>query len=181
MKMIILEVFYLLQPPLVWWLFRRFAKRNVLGQMIAGVIVGCFNEFATAPLWDYHLRITIYKDTPLAVVLGWGVMFSLAVFISEKIYLRLFKRPVDIRDPRVFMCDTATALLIALPMETLAMKSGIWDYRYDLLQWDWGTIPLINMPVEALFGYCLLMLVGPSFVRLWGPILGGRQSETYTS
>ncbi len=173
MKMTILEIFYFLQPPLVWWLFRRFARRNVFGHMLAGVMIGAFNEFATAPLWDYHLKINIYKDTPLAVVLGWGVMFALVVFISEKVYAFVFKKPVELRDPRVLLCDLAAAVVIALPLEAIAMKSGVWDYRYDLLGWDWGTIPLINMPWEALFGYCLLMLVGPSFVRLWAPVFNG--------
>jgi len=178
MKLLIVEAVYLLQPPLVWWLFWRFAKRNVLGDMLAGIMIGAFNEFATEPLWNYHLKITIYKDTPLAAVLGWGVMFALVVFVSEKIYERLFRRPVNLRDPRVLLCDLLGAVIVALPLETFAMKLGAWDYNYEVLNWNWGTIPLIGMPWEALFGYCLLMLVGPSFVRLWSPVFEGRDVET---
>jgi hypothetical protein len=168
MKLILLEIYFFAQVPLVWYLFKRFAKRDVLGEMTAGVIIGAFNEFATAPLWAYHFRINIYKTTPLAVVLGWGVLFALVVFASEKLYQFLFKKPLtDIRDKRILLCDVVCAAAIAFPVETLSMRLGIWDYHYELLKWDWGTVPFFNMPYEALFGYCLLMLVGPSFVRLW--------------
>ena len=169
MKMILLEIFLFLQIPLTWYLFKRFAHRNVIGEMIAGTMVGAFNEFATEPLWDYHLHVTIYKgNTPLAVVLGWGVMFTLVTFISEKLYCAFLNKPrIAPRDKRIFLFDVVSAAIVAFPLETLGVKAGIWTYRYDRLQWDWGTVPFFNMPYEALFGYILLMLVAPTFVRYW--------------
>ena len=38
MKLILLELYLFAQVPLTWYLFRRFAKRNVLGEMIAGTM-----------------------------------------------------------------------------------------------------------------------------------------------
>ena len=96
MDLILLEIFAYVQIPLYWYLFKRFANRNVAGDMLAGTIIGAFNEFVTEPLWDYHFRITIYKDTPLAVVLGWGVMFTLVVFVSEKLYCWIL-RPFNLK------------------------------------------------------------------------------------
>lgn len=175
MKMILLEIVLFAQIPLTWYLFRRLAKRNVLGEMIAGAMIGAFNEFATAPLWDYHLHINIYKDTPLAVVLGWGVMFTLVTFISEKLYCAFLKLPrITPKDKRIFVFDVAAAALVAFPLETLGLKAGIWTYRYDRLGWDWGNVPFFNMPYEALAGYMLFMLVTPTFVRYWErPFEGG--------
>jgi hypothetical protein len=169
MKLIVLEIVLYLQIPLTWYLFRRFARRNVIGEMMAGVMIGAFNEFATEPLWQYHLHITIYKhNTPLAVVLGWGVMFTLVTFISEKLYCAFLKRPhIEGKDKRIFVFDVLAAAMVAFPLETLGIKAGIWSYRYDRLGWDWGTVPFFKMPYEALFGYCLLMLVAPTFVRYW--------------
>ena len=168
MKLIILEAIMYLQIPVVWYLFRRYAKKDVSGTMIAGVMIGIFNEFATEPLWDYHLALNIYKDTPLCVVLGWGVMFTLVAFISEKLYCAALKTgKMDPQDKRVLLFDVLAAAAIAFPTETLCLKLGIWDYRFDKLNWDWGTIPLVGMPWEALAGYCMLMLIGPSFVRAW--------------
>ncbi len=176
MKLLLLEIWFFVQIPLVWWAFRRFARRNVTGEMIAGTIIGVFNEFATQPLWNYHFRLNIYKDTPLAVVLGWGVLFTLVVHFSGALYRFFLKKErVDIRDKRVFLFDVIAAALIAFPVETLSLKLGVWDYRYDLLAWDWGSVPFFHMPWEALFGYCLLMLVGPSFVRLWEGVFEGER------
>jgi hypothetical protein len=167
MKLAILEAWFYLQVPFTWYVFRRFARRNVLGELMAGTIIGCFIEFATEPLWDYHFHFTVYKDVPPCIVLGWGVMFTLVVFVSEKIFKALFGAPPALTDKRVFLTDVFSAALIAFPIETVAMKLGVWDYNYGILNWSWGEVPFFKMPYEALFGYCLLMLIGPTFVRCW--------------
>jgi hypothetical protein len=168
MKLILFEIAMFVQVPVVWYLFKRYAGRVVTGEMIAGAMIGFFNEFATEPLWDYHLRLTYYKDTPVAIILCWAVMFTVVVFVSEKIYCFARKRKtIKPGDKTIFLCDLLAAALIAFPVETLGIKTGIWTYRYDRLNWDWGTVPFFNMPWEALYGYCLLMLIGPSFVRVW--------------
>lgn len=168
MKLILWEIWTYVQVPVMVYVFKRFAKRNVIGDLVAGSIIGLFIEFATEPLWDYHLQITIYKDTPLSIILGWGVMFTLVVFASEKLYLWILRRDtIKPYDKRIFLFDVVAAAAIAFPLETIGLKAGIWDYRYDLLQWDWGTVPFFEMPYEALVGYALLMLVAPTFVRYW--------------
>ncbi|MCK5358203.1 MAG: hypothetical protein KAJ48_07390 [Elusimicrobiales bacterium] len=174
MKLIIVEICFFLQIPLTWYLFKKFAKRNVLGQLMAGTMLGAFNEFATQPLWNYHLKINIYKDTPLCIVLGWGVMFTVVTFISEKLYCFFLKKEkIEDGDKRIFIFDVFAGSLFSFPMETILLKLGVWDYRYDLLNWNWGEIPFFKMPLEALFGYGLFMLIGPSFVRYWGKYFNG--------
>lgn len=167
MKLALLELWFYLQVPLTWYVFRRFARRNVLGELTAGAIIGCFIEFATEPLWDYHFRFTLYKDVPPGVILGWGVMFTLVVFVSEWLFRLFFRSRPELTDKRVFLTDVLGAALIAFPIETLALKLGVWDYNYGILNWNWGEVPFFKMPYEALFGYCLLMLIGPTFVRCW--------------
>src|SRR5690349_591417 len=107
MKLILLEIYSFLQIPMYIWLFKKYAHRDVIGDMIAGTMIGCFIEFSTEPLWTYHFKITVYKhNTPLAVVLGWGVMFTLVVFLSEKLYTWIFKEKQIIPyDKRIFLCD----------------------------------------------------------------------------
>jgi len=174
-QLILIEIFSFVQIPLYWWLFKKFANRNVLGDMIAGTMIGCFIEFATEPLWDYHFAITVYKDTPLSVVLGWGVMFTLVVFLSEKLYCWILqKKSIVPYDKRIFIFDVLGAVLIGFPLETIGLKAGVWDYRYDILDWNWGTVPFFNMPYEALVGYALLMLIAPTFVRYWQAAFEGR-------
>lgn len=169
LKLTLLEVWGLfVQVPLVWYLFKRFAKRNVSGEMIAAAIVGVVWEISTEPLWDYHFRLTFYRDTPVAVITGWMVMLTLIVRFSDWCYRRtLGLARVKYGDKRVFLYDIFAAACIALPMETAGAKLGVWTYRQDLLQWHWGLIPFFNMPYELLFGYSLLMLIVPTFIRYW--------------
>lgn len=175
MKLMFFEIWSYAQVPFFWYVFKRFANRNVMGDIIAGTIIGCFIEFATEPLWDYHLKFTLYKDVAPSIPLGWGVMFAIVVWLSEKMYCRILKKDtVAPYDKRIFIFDLIGAAAIALPLETIGLKSGVWDYREDLLQWNWGTIPFIEMPYEALVGYMLLMLVAPTFVRYWQAAFEGR-------
>jgi hypothetical protein len=176
MKLILMEIWSYAQLPLTVYLFKKFANRNVIGDMIAGTMLGCFIEFATEPLWDYHFRFTVYKDIAPSIVLGWGQMFAVVVFASEKLYMKLLKKPqVEPYDKKIFIFDVIAAVVIAVPLEKFGLAMGVWDYRLDLLNWNWGTMPFINMPYEAVFGYALLMLVGPTFVRYWqGSFEGAR-------
>lgn len=164
----IMEIWSFLQLPVAWLVFRKFAKRNVLGELIAGAIIGVFIEFSTEALWDYHFRITVYKDIPLCVILGWGLMFTLATYFSERLYRWVFRKDsVDDTDKRIFLTDAFSALAIALPLEKLGLVLGLWEYNPEIGQWEWGQIPFFDMPWEVLFGYTVLMLVGPTFVRHW--------------
>lgn len=169
MKLILLEVWGLFfQAPLVWWLFRRYGRRNVTGEMIAAAIIGVVWEISTEPLWDYHFKVNFYRDAPVAVITGWMVMLTLIVCLSEKLYdLVLRKKGIVPGDKRIFIFDIISAMIVALPMETAGAKLGVWTYRQDLLKWDWGFIPLFNMPYELMFGYSLLMLIAPTFIRYW--------------
>ena len=168
MKLVLWEIWSYLQIPVVWWMFWKFAHRKVGGSMAAGAIIGCFLEFSTEPLWNYHFRFTIYKDIPPGVILGWGVLFTLVTFASEKMYMKILKVPGVIpHDKRIFLFDVVAAIAIAFPMETIGLKQGVWDYNYDILKWNWGTVPFFHMPYEAVLGYALLMLVAPTFIRYW--------------
>jgi hypothetical protein len=170
-----MEVYSYLQVPLIAWIFWKFAKRNVIGDIIAGCMIGCFIEFTTEPLWNYHFKLTIYKDTPPGIILGWGVMFTLAVFLSEKLYCWFFSRPnIKPYDKRIFLTDVLAAPIIGLPLEKLGMLTGVWDYNYPVLHWSGITVPLFQMPLEALVGYALLMLIAPTFVRYWQGAFEGR-------
>ncbi len=164
----VLEVWSYLQVPVVALLFWKLAKRNVVGDLAAGMIVGVFFEFATEPMWNYHFHFAIYKDTPPGVVFGWGVMFTVAVFLSEKLYVWLFKEPAIIPfDKRIFLTDIMAMPLISIPFEKFGLMAGVWDYNYAVLGFSGKNIPFIGMPVEVFVGYIFLMLVAPTFVRYW--------------
>jgi hypothetical protein len=163
-----MEVLSYVQAPLTALLFWKLAKRNVVGDLIAGSIVGMFVEFASEPLWNYHFKLTIWKDVSPGIIMGYGVLLTLAVFFSEKLYKWWFKQPkVQPYDKRIFITDILAAAWIALPLEKIGMITGVWDYNQDILQWSSIYIPIVNLQIEVLVGYALLMLIAPSFVRYW--------------
>jgi hypothetical protein len=92
----------------------------------------------------------------------------LVIFVSEKLYRAvLHTSRIRLEDKRLFLFDVAAACLIAFPMEMMGLKSGVWTYNQNVLNWTWGTIPFFQMPYEALVAYALLMLIAPTFVRRW--------------
>lgn len=168
MLLAIMEIWSYAQPLLCWYLFRKYAKRNVLGDIIAGTIIGCFWEYSTEALWTYNFKINIYKDIPIGVPLGWGVLLTCAVFVSEKLYHLFFKLDrIKSNDKRIFITDLIAAVVIGLPFEKLGLATGVWQYNYDVLGWGPARIPIFDMPYEVLVGYALLMLIAPTFVRYW--------------
>lgn len=168
MTLIVCEIVGFIQAPLVWYLYKRYAGRNMAGEMIASAIVGVVWEIATEPLWDYNFVVTYYRDCPVAGLTGWMIMFPTVVYFSERFYCAVLKKDKLLsHDRRIFIFDVITAALVCLPLETAGAKLGVWTYRQDLLKWDWGFIPFFNMPWEIIFGYSLLMLIAPTFVRYW--------------
>ena len=168
MSLLFWEIWSYAHVPLVWYLFKRYARRDVSGSILAGALIGVFLEFSTEPLWTYHFRFTIYKDIAPSIFLGWGVLFTLVLFVSETLYKAVLRTArVRTGDKRLFVFDVAAACVIAFPMETIGHKAGVWDYNHGVLNWSWGTVPFFEMPYEALAAYALLMLIAPTFIRRW--------------
>ncbi|MBI4052043.1 MAG: hypothetical protein HY400_06020 [Elusimicrobia bacterium] len=177
MPLILSEIASYITIFLVWYLFRKLGKRNVTGDMIAGTMVGVFSEFAVEPLVDYHFKITFYKDTPVIIPIAWGMMFTLTTFLSEKLYYFFLKKHAILpKDKRIFIFDVLAGILVGFPLETIGTNIQLWHYRFDKVDWDWGIIPLLNMPLEVLLAYALIMLTAPTFVRYWQGAFEGRQS-----
>ncbi len=176
MKLILMEAAGFLSIPLAWWLFKRFAGRNIRGDILAGALLGFFSEFAAEPLFDYHFKATLVRDIPLIVILYWGLMYSAASFYSEKLYKTLLRRDSILPyDKRILLFDMLAGSLVGFPLEALGTRLGLWNYRLDLYQWTWGTVPFFGMPYEVLAAYALQMLTGPTFVRCWeGSFEGAR-------
>jgi|GEM_PF-999426 len=163
-----IEITALAVPAAMWYTFHKWLDRDILGDLIAGALIGVFWEYSTEALWSYHMMVNIYKDIPLAIIFGWGVMFSLAVFVSEKLYILLFHaKQEDEHDLRVFITDVIAAFIVGLPIEKFGLVCGLWDYHYEILNWSPARDPIFRMPYEVLVGYALLMMIAPTFVRFW--------------
>ena len=167
--LILIEIFGWIEVPLVWFLFKRYAKRNVLGEMAASCVFGIFFEVVSEPLWDYHMAVTFYRDTPVVAITGWMVMFTLVVVMSEKLYrFALREERIIPYDKRIVLFDILAGIIVCLPLETFGARTGVWTYRTELLKWNWDSlIPVFKVPYEVVWCYALLMLIAPTFVRYW--------------
>lgn len=168
MSLAIWEILSYAVIPLSWYLFRRLARRDIAGEILAGSLLGLYIEFACEPLWNYHFAVTFYKDIPPSIPLAYGFMLSLVAFLSEKLCAWVFpKAGPALSGRRLVLFDVAVGILVGLPLETLGNRMGVWDYNYQVLHWTWGRIPVFQMPYEVLAGYAMLMAFGPSLVRHW--------------
>ena len=165
-------------PALFFGLFLGLAHRNILGDIIAGTVFGFFWEFSTARFWDYRLGWKLPWGTPPAVIINWGVLFAVVVFLSERLYKSMFHRAqVELHDPRIFLTDVVAGLCVGCPAEWLGLYRGLWTYKDCPSCWSgWGPkVPILGLPSDIFIGYALMMLVAPTFVRYWQGALHGRR------
>lgn len=161
------ELSTLVAVLLIFPIFFRIFRKNIIGEFIAGVVLGIFFEIATEPVWDYHLTWYLYKDVSPIIMLGWGVSFTILVKLSDWFYKKVYhKKQVNLFDLRLFASDliVGTTWLTAVELFGINVLHG-WNYSPEL---GWHImIPIINFPLEAVLALALFSLVMPTFVRHW--------------
>jgi hypothetical protein len=175
MKLVLLEIGAYALVFFAWFFFRRFLHRNITGDILVGAFIGTFTEFISEPLCNYHLTLTFYKDIPLVVPLAWGMMYAMAVYVSEKLYsFATGLHVIKPGDKRIFLFDVLGGVLVGFPLETAGTWLKVWEYNSNVVNWNLGLVPLLGMPWETLIAYGLLMLTGPTVVRYWQGSFEGR-------
>ncbi|MCB4757028.1 MAG: hypothetical protein LHV69_08410 [Elusimicrobia bacterium] len=175
MKFILWEIVSYLTVFAVWLFFRRVLKRNITGDILIGTVFGVFSEFFTEPFVNYHFKLTFYKDVPVVIPIAWGMMFAMTAYVSERLYSFFLKRrKIVAQDKRILVFDVIAGLLVGFFLETVGSQARLWEYNSLAIGWNLGTIPFLNMPVETLIAYALIMLVMPTVVRYWHGSFEGR-------
>ena len=145
-------IFYLAAFALAY-LSRIIAKKWFLGYFFGGLIFGLYNEICFEVCWTYSSAFgpTIWRDVPLIVVIGWGVLTMLALVISDRVgnhfHLTNFwlKRLLDI----VCFC------LVGIPNELIVSGLGYWSYNFPIM----GALPMV------IFGYIGVGIIVSSIGR----------------
>ncbi len=135
------------------YLSRLIGKRWYTGYFFGGFVFGLYNEICFEMCWTYSPAFgpTIWRDVPLIVVIGWGVLTMLALVISDRISMRFgfanfwLKRVVDI----LSFC------FVAIPNELIVSGLGYWSYNFPIQ----GTLPMV------LFGYVGVGIIVSSIGR----------------
>ncbi len=107
------------------------------GYLVGGLCFGLYNEFLFEFCWDYSpaLKPFIWRDVPLVVVVGWGVIGILALSISDRLQswiVRRFSRfdihPVVL----LLLLDVLLYLSIGVSQEIMLSEKGYWKYNFPI-------------------------------------------------
>jgi len=124
-----------------------------IGYFLGGLIFGLYNEICFEMCWTYspEFGVTIWRDVPLIVVVGWGVLTMLALVLSDKACSHFNitnfwpKRAVDV----LMFC------LVGIPNELIVSGLGYWSYNFPIL----GELPMV------IFGYLGVGMIVSSMGR----------------
>ncbi len=163
------ELLTLLSFVFSWWFFNRQLHLSFLKTWLPGFLLGAAVEIMTEPEWTYAMQFYIWRDVSPFVMMGWGIMFSWMLFLSDKLYGVLFKVSLTGRapqDPRFWLTDVLVGVPFFLGNELFGLhilKS--WKYN-AVLQWN-TMLPGIDYPLEGLVAIVFFSLGLPAAVRFW--------------
>ncbi len=109
---------------------RLIAGRWHIGYFVGGLIFGIYNEVSFEFCWDYDaaLRPMIWRDVPLLVVVGWGILTMLVLSISNRLCAWRGITSTGVRTAVDVAVFTALGLLNEYAMSSL----GYWEYNFAL-------------------------------------------------
>ena len=166
-------------PTLIiaWFAF----KKDLTGMMLAGMLIGIAIEYLTEIYWVYSMKVYIWRDVSLFVIMGWGYNFTFYILLSGVLSRLLFKsKNAFAADPKFIPMDMICGPVWFLSNELWGMKGlHLWNYS-KYAGWT-HTIPwLFNFPSEAIIGALFLCMVMPSFVRYWAHALSASGTIDHT-
>ncbi|MBD3343615.1 MAG: hypothetical protein GF401_00980 [Chitinivibrionales bacterium] len=150
-----------------WLLFKFVIHKDITGDLITGMIVGATVEYLTEAYWDYSMKVYIYKDISVFVIMGWGYSFTYFLYFSRILYKKLFnKNMVKLFDKRIILCDALVGPLWFIANEYVGMNIfHLWTYS-SIAGWT-HIIPVIHYPLEGVIGSIFFSITFPTFVRYW--------------
>jgi hypothetical protein len=117
---------------------RIFAKRWVFGYIIGGLIFGVFNEVCFEFCWSYSplLSPMLWRDVPLFVVVGWGLIAGAAFSLSDMIGTLFHRKHFLIS----LSLDVVLFSSLGYCVESIMSALHFWEYNFPLLATLWAQI-----------------------------------------
>ena len=119
-------------------LSRAIDGRWLWGYCAGGLAFGLYNEICFEFCWDYSplLKPMIWRDVPLLVVLGWGLIAVVSLAVSDRI-----SSWSHLKNPWLEkLFDVVFFFGVGYPNELLMYKLGYWKYNFPLLAAMWAQI-----------------------------------------
>lgn len=124
-----------------------------------GIVYGLLWEISTESLFNYQqiFAFYIWKDIPLAIIVGWGISIAGFQIISDLIQK---KYKIKYHSLKAIACDILVAGIFGIFMEFLGSNNlALWTYPLSELP------ILANMPITWPIGWIIIGLINLSFVR----------------
>jgi hypothetical protein len=122
-------VFYVVAVVLVI-ISRLAAGRWHAGYFIGGLLFGIYNEVSFEFCWDYDEALwpMVWRDVPLLVVVGWGILTMLVLSISNRLCAW---RGITSRGVRTAV-DVVVFVALGYPNELIWSSLGYWEHNFAL-------------------------------------------------
>lgn len=163
---------YIISFVIFYIVLKIFVKRKDLMKFfLLSPIMGLAWEIMTADIWTYDMnQFTIFyfwnQEIPLDGIFTWGVLFTLALILTELIQKKLFKKS----DKVIFLISSILAMtLIGYLVEYTGIYFGMWSYTYAKNYPVWISIVPLNVWVGWMF-FGTVMLTTIKFYSTKGKI-----------
>lgn len=116
------------------------------------------------PSWSY-----IYRDISFLLTLSWVAIIGLSLKIVDTLFIHysVFKR---------FFLYVTLLTCVAAPLEAFMMEHGFRVYSpTTAANFSGLRLPVLNIPVEVIFGFYLYFSLVVCFIRYWEVILDQRR------
>ena len=135
------------------YLSRVIGKRWYPGYFFGGLIFGLYNEICFEMCWTYSpaFGVTIWRDVPLIVVIGWGVLTMLALVIADRVCTHFHLSNFWLKR----LVDVLAFCLVGIPNELIVSGLGYWSYNFPTM----GALPMV------IFGYVGVGIIVSSIGR----------------
>lgn len=143
---------------IIVFLYSYHSKKSYLPAYLVGIIFGLFWEVATEPLFNYqNFAFYIWKDVPLAIILGWGVSIAGFKIISDLIHS---KYKIKFNTLESLAIDLLVAGILGVSMEFLG------SHNFAIYTYSLSDIPILaGMPFIWPVGWLIIGLLNLSLVR----------------
>ena len=166
---IIFEIIIIVAAILTFIFLSKIQKKMGLRFLIAASGIFIFEMF-TAPMWhNLHLGVWayLYRDVSWILTLGWTTCIILTVTLIDH-FLDEFS------PPKRFLLSLAGLTVLGVIGETLVINLGIRTYSPEVEKTILGYIPLLHIPVNALYYIPVFMALVVGFYQYWCLVLDNK-------
>lgn len=147
----------------------RFLKKNIVGVIIIGLIIGLIFEIQVAPMFLYDTKKLPYyfivgvEAIPISIILAWSCTLSSCILLIE-IIKKI--RSEEITNGKYFFYGLISLAITGVPLEFIGYYTGLWSYTYTENLFLIGGVPW-----PAIIGWFFFGTVFLSTIKLYEGIL----------